>query len=90
MVLRGKTPVRIFFVVPLLMLVGMPTVARSDPSQAGPAAATDRDQARWADWEAQARMTEGDYDGAIQAEQQADSDRRESDRLEILARSSRR
>jgi hypothetical protein len=81
---------RMSFVVPLLMLVAMPTVARSDASQAGPAAAADRDEARWADWEAQARITEGDYDGAIQAEQQADTDRRESVRLEMLARSSRR
>lgn len=31
----------------------------------------DYDAARWADWEAQARMADGDYEGAVQAEQEA-------------------
>jgi hypothetical protein len=81
---------RISFAIPLLMLLAFPNFARSDPSDLSLAATANRDEARWADWEAQARITDGDYDGALQAEQQAEADRHEADRQEMLARSSKR
>jgi hypothetical protein len=39
------------------------------------------DEANWADWDAKARMTDGDYEGAIQAEQYAQATRRAADDL---------
>ncbi|WP_428486404.1 hypothetical protein [Rhodopila sp.] len=47
---------------------------------ADPQAQIERDQARWADQEAQRRITDGDYDGAVQAHQQAEQDLREAER----------
>ncbi len=47
------------------------------PSQAK----AEQDQARWSDLEAQRRETDGDYEGAVQAEQQADRDLQEAERL---------
>lgn len=40
----------------------------------------DRDEARWAELEAQRRAAEGDYDGAVQAHQQAEQVLQEADR----------
>lgn len=62
------------------------SIAPAAPSSAG----RNTDKAAWADWEAQARMTDGDYDGAVVAEQQANAERREADLQELLARSSKR
>jgi hypothetical protein len=38
-------------------------------------------QARWADLEAEGRATSGDYDGAVQAHQEAERDRLTAERL---------
>ena len=46
----------------------------------------ERDEARWADLEAQRRATEGDYDGAVQAHQQAEQDLQQADRREPMER----
>jgi hypothetical protein len=45
-----------------------------------------RNEARWAELEAQSRIIEGDYEGAVHAQQQADAARRTADRLEAFAR----
>jgi hypothetical protein len=79
---------RIILVIPLLLLAAVPAVAEGSSAETNPAA--DRNQARWAEWEAQARITDGDYDGAVQAERQADSDRDAADRQEAIDRSSKR
>jgi hypothetical protein len=72
------------------LLIAGPGVAQPAPADISPPLSIDRNQARWAEWEAQARMTDGDYDGAVQAQQQAEFDRREADRQEMLARTSKR
>jgi hypothetical protein len=36
-------------------------------------------ESRWADWDAEARITDGDYDGAVQAERQANAARKAAD-----------
>ena len=38
-----------------------------------------------ADWDAQARITDGDYDGAVQAEQLAQAARKQADELATRA-----
>jgi len=76
---------RIFFTLPLLALMTAQAFAEPDPL--GPVAA-DRNQANWAEPEAQARMADGDYD--VQSKQQADAHRHEADGREQLARSSKR
>jgi hypothetical protein len=76
---------RIAFVVSFLVLAAMPAFARSDPAGTIPASSND---AGWAEWEAQARITDGDYDGAVQAQQQADIDRQQANQQ--LARASKR
>jgi hypothetical protein len=87
-----RTPMRIAFTIPLLILVAMPGLAHADPATINPsaAAAEDRTKAEWADREAQSRIVEGDYDGAVQAEQQADNDRRQADQQDRLARTPKR
>lgn len=62
----------LYRVIFLPLLMAAPSFAQIGP------AVVDHDQARWADWEAQSRMTDGDYDGAVQAEQQANTDRHEA------------
>lgn len=81
---------RTAFMVPLLLLMVTPVVAQPEPSDISPAVSADRNEAAWADWEAQSRMTDGDYDGAVEAQRQADVKRQEADRQEMLARSSKR
>lgn len=51
-----------------------------------PAADVARNAARWAELEAQERITEGDYEGAVRAQEQADIERRSADRLEASER----
>jgi hypothetical protein len=57
--------------IPILILALLPVGARPDPSDLTPSARPEYNEANWADWDAQARMTDGDYDGAVQAEQRA-------------------
>jgi hypothetical protein len=70
-------------IVPLLLAA--PSYAAVPP---GADAAQHSDDALWAEWEAQARLTGGDYDGAIQAEQQATAEWQQAE--QASARSSRR
>ena len=81
--------------ITVLMLLAIPAFAEpaaENPGAAGPsaadsgAAAADRDAARWAELEAQARITDGDYDGAVQAEQQASTERLRAERYQLMAR----
>ena len=51
-------------------------------------AKTQQDNAAWAELEAQKRALEGDYEGALQAEQEAGTSRRAIEQSETLARSS--
>jgi hypothetical protein len=74
------------FAIPLLILIALPGVGCSEPPGIGPAASTDRNAANWADWDAQARITEGDYDGAAQAERLAEATRQRADREDLAAR----
>jgi hypothetical protein len=78
---------RVASLIPALLLATLSAPARSEPPTTGPSAATENNQANWADWDAQARVTDGDYDGAVQAEQQAHAAHRQAD--EIAARSKR-
>jgi hypothetical protein len=72
--------------IPLLLLMALPNLARSAPPGISPSATTDRNEARWAELEAQARVTDGDYEGAVQAQKQADAARTKADQQETLAR----
>jgi hypothetical protein len=81
---------RIVLAIPFRLLAVAPGFARPDPPGISPAATAEREAARWAEWEAQARITDGDYDGAIQAQQQAQADRWEVARQEMLANPPRR
>ena len=90
---------RLSTAVGVLMLLAMPAVAEpavENPGAAAPssadsgAAAADRDAARWAELEAQARITDGDYDGAVQAEQQAGKDRLRAGRSQLMVRPTQR
>jgi hypothetical protein len=67
--------------IPLLFLIAVPGCAQAEPAEMKLGMSADQNEARWAEWEAQARITDGDYDGAVRAEQQADADRREADTL---------
>ena len=58
------------------MLMALPGLAQPDP--------TDSNEARWAELEAQARVADGDYDGAVQAEQQAAAVRHDTARRVAL------
>ncbi len=75
--------------VPLLFSVALlgsvPVVAQPGDRSSSTEDAAERNEAGWADWEAQARITDGDYDGAVQAERQADADRREAATQEARA-----
>lgn len=62
------------------------SIAPATPQSAG----HNTDKAGWADWEAKARIADGDYDGAVLAEQQANAERRKAGQQELLARSSKR
>ncbi|WP_428489977.1 hypothetical protein [Rhodopila sp.] len=91
---------RVSTAITILMLLAIPAFAEpaaentgaAGPSTADPgaAAAADRDAARWAELEAQARITDGDYDGAVQAEQQASTERLRAERYQLMARPTRR
>jgi hypothetical protein len=63
---------------------GQPEVVGQGQNAAGTEARFSRDDARWADLEAQRRATDGDYDGAVQAHQQAEQDLQEARREEML------
>jgi hypothetical protein len=79
-------PVRAAFAIPLLVLTALPSFARPDPPHAGSAVAANRNEARWDDWDVQARITEGDYDGAVRAKQQAEAARAKADQQDLTAR----
>ena len=68
----------------LLSLLAMGAAIAGSPANR-PSLSTERDEARWADWEAQARITDGDYDGAVQAQQRADAQRRAVEEREAAA-----
>lgn len=78
----------------VLMLSAIPAFAEPGPVSPGAAApdaaGADRDAARWAELEAQARVTDGDYDGAVQAEQQANAERHNVNRYELMVRPAQR
>jgi hypothetical protein len=72
------------------MLIALPGAPGSDQPDMTPSAAADRNQAAWEEWEAQARVTDGDYDGAVQAEQRANEEQQQAERLELAARAAKR
>ena len=68
-------------IIPALMVLALPASASSEPPTTNPSAATASNEANWAEFEAQARITDGDYDGAVQAEQRADAARKQAEQL---------
>ena len=76
--------------VPFFCLMSASGFAQSPQPGISPSSATDRNEARWADLEAQARMTDGDYDGAVQAEKRAEAARSKAEQQEMTDRSSKR
>ena len=81
-----KKPTRTRFAMTLLALISVPCLGQPVRSDDSAAAADERSAARWADQEAESRMIEGDYDGAVQANQQADAARNEGQQQDRLAR----
>jgi hypothetical protein len=69
--IRAENAMRVGLTMPLLMLIAMSGCTQPVRADESPASAAKRNEAGWADWEAQARISDGDYDGAVQAEQQA-------------------
>ncbi len=79
--------IRCVVLLTLALIVSDPS--RGQPDAAAPAAKeaqVDRDDARWAELEAQRRATDGDYDGAVQAHQQAEQALQEADRRHTIER----
>ena len=78
----------------LLLNTALPGLAHSEPPGISPSidtsVAKDRNQARWADLEAQSRISDGDYDGAVQAEKQAEAARTSANQRELAARAAKR
>jgi hypothetical protein len=63
--------------IPLLLMMTLPNCGRSDSSDPKSFVAPDRRAASWSEWEAEARMADGDYEGAVQAEQRAAAEMQE-------------
>jgi hypothetical protein len=83
-------PMRIFItIVSLFILAASPVLAKPASCELSPAA-EDRNEAGWAEREAQARITDGDYEGAVQAQHQADVDRQQAERYELTERAAKR
>jgi hypothetical protein len=72
---------RVASLVPAVMLALLSAPAYPDPPNIGASANSKYNEADWADWDAQARITEGDYDGAVQAEQRAKEARQQADQV---------
>jgi hypothetical protein len=75
----------------LLLSLGIPASAGAETATPGlptPSAQlkSERDNIAWAELEAQRRALDGDYEGAVQAEQQAGINRRAVAQSELLAR----
>lgn len=67
--------------LPVLAL-GMPACGQPEAPSTSPSVDAARRSARWAEYEADRRLTYGDYEGAFRAQARADSDRRAAERLE--------
>ena len=78
------------FAIPCLMLIALPGFAQSERPGISPSVSAGRNETNWAEWEAQARMTDGDYDGAVQAERQAEAERKKADQQELAERAPKR
>jgi hypothetical protein len=76
---------RVASLVPVVVLALLSAPAHSDPPNVGSSANTQSNEADWADWDARARITEGDYDGAVQAEQRAKEARQQADHVLVRA-----
>ena len=74
-----------FAVLPGLLLT-VSAFGQSIGPAAAPASDVARNAARWAELEAQARITEGDYEGAVRAQEHADIERRSAEQLEASER----
>lgn len=76
--------------VPAAAQTGSQTVNQTGSASLNPSTSPSvdavRKSARWAEVEADRRIAEGDYEGAVQAQAQADADRRAAARLETFAR----
>ena len=68
------------------LLLAASAFGQSIGPAANPAADVARNAARWAELEAQARITEGDYEGAVRAQEHADIERRSAEQLEASER----
>jgi hypothetical protein len=73
----------VFPLAAALLLVAAPQSGAMTPAVDPPAAQEQRaqEQAGWAGLEAERRATDGDYDGAVQAQQEAERDLQAANRL---------
>ncbi len=74
------------FAVTCLMLIALPGFGQPERPGVSPSVSAGRHEADWAEWEAQARITDGDYDGAVQAERQAAAERKKAEQRELAER----
>jgi hypothetical protein len=70
----------------VLTIMTLPAQVRAEPTSTAPSAATESNDAGWADTDAKARIIDGDYDGAVQAQQTADAARKQADEQPAHAR----
>lgn len=68
-----------FIPVLIIPLLALTAAACAEPPTINPAA--EANEAGWAELDAQARITEGDYDGALQAEHRAEVARQHAEEL---------
>ena len=80
---------RAVLAVVLLLLIILPGIARSERPGISPSVTTERNDANWADLDAAARMTDGDNEGATQAERYAERERARAQQDEQIARPQR-
>lgn len=74
-----------FLLLPFSFLT-LPAFGQPIGPAADPAVDAARREATWADLEARRRISDGDYEGAVRAQAQADANRRAAERLETFAR----
>ena len=68
------------------LLLTVSAFGQSIGPAANPAVDVARNAAGWAELEVQGRITEGDYEGAVRAQEQANIERRSAKRLEASER----
>jgi len=81
-----ETQMRAASLILVLTIMALSAQVRAEPTNTAPSAATESNDAGWADTDAKARTIDGDYDGAVQPKQPADAARRQADEQPAHAR----